>query len=144
MTTEQKHTPGPWVASRCENEKEWGIDSGEWGIATCADCPGDGTPEANARRIVACVNACEGSSTEWLEAFANMPVGVSSIEKCVEHCETLLAKIKELDAQRDELLKAINNYLNPNYSPFGLAQTDKDNAHRALVNLIEKIEAEKK
>ena len=34
--------------------------------------------EANARRIVACVNACAGISTETLEA---MPAGPSAIER---------------------------------------------------------------
>lgn len=42
-----------------------------------------------ARRIVACVNACEGVPTEVLEAY------------------TVLEKLREKDAQRDELLAAL-------------------------------------
>lgn len=48
-----KHTPGPWVTSPEPNGKEWGVDAGPWGICICADAPGEGTAEANARLIAA-------------------------------------------------------------------------------------------
>jgi hypothetical protein len=47
-------------------------------------CP---NPEANARRLVACWNACEGVPTEMLEEYP--------------------APFTELHAQRDELLEAL-------------------------------------
>lgn len=96
MTTEQKHTKGPWSASPCENGKEWGVDSGEWGIATCADYPGDGTPKANARRIVACVNACEDIPTDHLENFG-LPPFAEKRSVLREENDALAAKVKELD-----------------------------------------------
>lgn len=48
-----KHTPGPWSAAPEGNEREWGVDAGKWGIAICADAPGKGSAEANARLIAA-------------------------------------------------------------------------------------------
>lgn len=107
MTTEQKHTKGPWSASPCENGKEWGVDSGEWGIATCADYPGDGTPKANARRIVACVNACEDIPTGHLENFG-LPPFAEKISVLMEENDALAAKVKELEAQRDDLISCLN------------------------------------
>ena len=48
-----KHTTGQWIASPESGSNEWGVDAGMWGICICADAPGDGTPEANARLIAA-------------------------------------------------------------------------------------------
>lgn len=59
-----KHTSGQWVASPEENNNEWGIVSDKWGIAICADAPGDGTAEANARLIAA--------APELLDALCNL------------------------------------------------------------------------
>jgi len=50
-----------------------------------------GNAEANARRLVACWNACEGLPTAWIEG------GAADI---LEHA-------KSLNAQRDELLAAL-------------------------------------
>jgi hypothetical protein len=66
MTT--KHTPGPWVYIGngdivAKSEKYCG---GEKDIASVFLTRND-EDEANARRIVACVNACEGLPTKWLE-----------------------------------------------------------------------------
>lgn len=52
--------------------------------------------EANARRIVSCVNACAGVDTETLVAIANGEMNGSEIWE--------LAKVKK---QRDELLAAL-------------------------------------
>lgn len=91
---DNKHTPEPWVASIEPNKKEWGIDAGKWGIAICADAPGDGTAEGNARRIVACVNACAGIPTELLEDA-----------RC--WAEAGIETATSLRKQRDELLAAL-------------------------------------
>jgi hypothetical protein len=75
------HTPGPWEVSVeiFDNDgiPETAIQALK-GAATVAVAfefgPNNpGMREANARRIVACVNACEGVSTEWLETWANPP-----------------------------------------------------------------------
>ena len=59
---------------------------------------GDGTNNfsraaANARRIVACVNACEGIETEELN----------------EYCAVSAKEYQDLERQRDELLAALNS-----------------------------------
>ena len=63
------HSPEPWVQYACEVFES---DSNEELVAPVADCDSssNGIPEktklANARRIVACVNACKGVSTTSL------------------------------------------------------------------------------
>lgn len=70
-----KHTPGPWVISSsllvCNQEAKI--------VTNCTpmlDVPSISISIheaiANARRIVACVNACEGISTETLETAAEV------------------------------------------------------------------------
>lgn len=66
-----EHSPEPWVANECGADEfficeesppgETGKDTG-WGKQI-----GEVDGKANARRIVACVNACKGFSTEELE-----------------------------------------------------------------------------
>ena len=48
-----KFTSGTWIASPEEGTTEWSVDAGIWGIAICADFPGDGEVESNARLISA-------------------------------------------------------------------------------------------
>lgn len=69
---EAKHTKGPWHIKEnydnMINEEKPGrhtIKSANgWNIARIWGNVGDGTSTANARRIVACVNACEGLNPE--------------------------------------------------------------------------------
>lgn len=78
-----EHTKGPWKVNRhthIRGELWLSILGGAWDIThNGASRPGviadakysamsDAENEANARRIVACVNACEGLPTETLEA----------------------------------------------------------------------------
>lgn len=90
--SEQKHTPGPWHVGRKVGNMIYARD----GLDVIAECDSsiDDVPrsvgEANARRIVACVNACEGISTADLESGA------------VKAREILAAHYKK---QRDELIK---------------------------------------
>ena len=91
------HTKEPWSFSPAENGLEWGVEAGKWGVAICADAPGDGTSEANARRIVACVNACAGIPTD-------------DLERCPSGGLFHLADMaNEVVKQRDELLAALND-----------------------------------
>lgn len=99
--SEQKHTPEPWSAAHEENEAEWGIDAGKWGVAICADAPGDGTAESNARRIVACVNACAGLDTGLLENIVDLGESLRSRFDSFGRVE------RELTKQRDDLLAAL-------------------------------------
>ena len=89
------HTKEPWSFSPAENGLEWGVEAGKWGVAICADAPGDGTSEANARRIVACVNACAGIPTDQLESGE------------ARYVRNELADIYALEKRRDELLAAL-------------------------------------
>ena len=89
----EKYTRGPW---KTEGEGIHALIRG--GDATIVAVrhrlPAD-VHEANARRIVACVNACEGISTENLED--NRPV------------KWLAQQYNEVIKQRDELLEALKD-----------------------------------
>ena len=64
------HTPTPWTINK-EANRGRSIDGGKHAeIATCWLCVGSTGKEmeANAARIVACVNACDGISNEALDA----------------------------------------------------------------------------
>lgn len=65
-----RHTPGPWFYNRDEGglyEHNVNVEEGE--ICQVFDPAGnhEGVKAANARRIVAAVNACEGIATSALE-----------------------------------------------------------------------------
>lgn len=101
-----EHTPGPWEWSKHKFnsqpfegtlEQECGIypPLGESGPVAIA------SGEANARRIVACVNACAGIGTEYLEHFGG----------------TTFNDFKRVKEQRDELVVELEwcaKSLNPN------------------------------
>ena len=95
----EKYTRGPW---KTEGEGIHALIRG--GDATIVAVrhrlPAD-VHEANARRIVACVNACEGISTENLED--NRAVA------------WLAQRYNEVVQQRDELLKALTFYAEGNH-----------------------------
>lgn len=74
--TQAKHTPEPW---HTEGESPYHIaivyhQPGKK-FKVVARTPDGTTKEnkANARRIVACVNACAGIDTETMERFASQP-----------------------------------------------------------------------
>jgi hypothetical protein len=101
-----KHTPGPWyVGKTIDSDCRIYSPAGTHAIARTygPDLNGIGVcrltgPEnrADARRIVACVNACEGISTEAIEVISKMGG--------VQHKMPVTAA---LVAQRDELLLAL-------------------------------------
>lgn len=64
------HTPEPWIIA--SHDEGFGVakptDDGNYWVSDMIPHQPDGaTEEANARRIVACVNACAAYSTEELE-----------------------------------------------------------------------------
>jgi hypothetical protein len=102
-----KHTPEPWKISHDDSDEEWSVITnnsgsivanvnGRTGPELVGDMPVDRVmpAEDNARRIVACVNACTGIRTEALEHRAHM---------LKAHDDT----IAELKRQRDELLAVL-------------------------------------
>lgn len=97
------HTKEPWGISH-DSHDGWplvmaggkiianvNLESFNAGVADLIEMPA----EANARRIVACVNACAGIPTDMLEA---MPSGPAS----------LLPMYARLEQQRDELVAALD------------------------------------
>lgn len=70
--SDAKHTPGElwWDEVNARIRSVTGRDTGGLGIALARAVRGEMGPteyEANARRLVACWNACQGLSTEALE-----------------------------------------------------------------------------
>ena len=104
MTT--KHTPEPWYVV----DQPWGngtwINSGspdphhEGFVADCEDMNGDvdkDTARINARRIIACVNACEGIPTYQLTGEDGNPVILGDmIDLLRNQRDTLLPICEEL------------------------------------------------
>lgn len=90
----EQHTPTPWKVS----EKDWYVISNCGHICEMMGPFGYEVNKANARRIVACVNACEGIETEALET---MPSGkIARLKK--ERDEVIIDKMA-LMMERDNL-----------------------------------------
>ena len=92
--SQQKHTPGPY--SYGEDNDGWYLESlsAKEQIAYCLS-------EDDARRISACLNACEGVRTEHLEN--NLPI----VELVGRHSEAL-CEIEALKAERVGLVSELN------------------------------------
>ena len=86
-----EHTKGPWAVNYTKFS-EVRAENGAV-IARCVKLTSLTNLEANARRIVACVNACEGVSTKHLEN--NLPIR----ELVTRHNEAL----REIEALKDEI-----------------------------------------
>ena len=93
-TTQDRHTPEPWLAQHSQ------ICKGSLAVSDCFRAE-DGSPEANARRIVACVNACAGYSTDALES------GISVVRTAQKNMEARALA----EAQRDELAAALRGFV---------------------------------
>jgi len=96
MSTEQQHTPEPWIVL---NDSPPAIRRPN----------GDNiAPEvchlADARRIVACVNACAGLSTDVIENIAENIAEIGGVY-------AIVARAAELLEQRDELAQALAGVL---------------------------------
>lgn len=89
-----EHTKEPW-----EHEGTLVFIGRTVGGFDLRDCP---APEANARRIVACVNACAGMTTEEIENDIAVG-GYIAIVKCHQ------AHIEEIEKKRDELLSSLKS-----------------------------------
>lgn len=109
MDTNTEHTAGPWEIVMTPGNSRPRVVASLYVVAECE--PAGGGDHANARRIVACVNACEGIADpqEMRAAHLALP-GVAR-------------NAAELLAQRDELLAALREML-------AHARTTRDrNAH---------------
>lgn len=105
-----KHTKGPWawvgrpgqsnlMAGRV---KVMGHEPHE-GLHFSTGFPG--RDEADARRIVACVNICEGIDTESIEKHVNLfDAEADAVSKIAAQRDQLLAALKDLLATHEALL----------------------------------------
>lgn len=103
--SENKHTPEPW---RAFNNGEGVVGVGTDHSDVCWTRIEEGgwldsdrtidTDYENARRIVACINACAGIDTELLEIIE-------------DNDKTLAGVIANVEKQRDELLAALEGML---------------------------------
>lgn len=98
-----KHLPEPWTVFESQNAVRPGIDSAIESVVIFSEdeangVQGDTAEEAlaNARRIVACVNACQSISTETLENGVIKDM-VASLQTVADYFDPLLnADIEEL------------------------------------------------
>lgn len=95
MTTEPKHTPEPWQAIGSRADRAIISDGRSiarvWGAIQPDDRPPHDQADANAARIVACVNACAGIPTEELEA--------GCVERLARTTEKLLKTAQHFERQ---------------------------------------------
>lgn len=75
-----QHTPTPWKATQAGSGANWGIESGGRHIGVVIGIANPQQGKADAERIVACVNACEGIN----------PEAVPEMLKELKHLATLL------------------------------------------------------
>lgn len=98
--SENKYTPEPWrTDAECGFPQDIHDSKGNLFLRCSSDFDNEIYGEANARRIVACVNACAGCATEVLETA---PVGF--FNSTYGHPKYL----EEITKQRDELLAALD------------------------------------
>ena len=136
MKTE--HTPEPWRIGRFTGPGSYekvretcgamdvvvDTDSGPYVLAGCnINFPDDA--KANARRIVACVNACAGIPTEALED------GSARAERDALR-EMTGGTFYEIKKQRDELLDEFNAYKEGSEEAFGTVVAQKQAAEARL------------
>lgn len=88
--TEQKHTPEPWHVGDHPSSSEDVLDSAGDLIARCRT-------DADAGRIVACVNACSGLDTTLLESSGDIATAAKEQAK----------HIASIEQQRDQLRAAL-------------------------------------
>jgi len=92
-----KHTPGPW---NVKYSKFSIIETQEGAqVAECKNLTGLVNLQANARRIVACVNACEGIETSELEeiAVSGGMLGLrEDVARAAKQRDALLEALEEL------------------------------------------------
>ena len=123
-----KHTPGPWEFSGSTG----GVFSQRKLVASVygddPDCKPDDRLKANARRIVACVNACEGiddNNAIFLKG--------NSVRKVIVAMEI---KRQRIEDQRDELLEALRvcatQSIGPDWTPEQALAFIKQHARAAI------------
>jgi hypothetical protein len=112
MPDAEKHTPTPWHVATSGEITDWPekrVEAAEETVALVYyhQIPnGEAIQQANARRIVAAVNFCEGIETDRLE-FSTM--GASGLEKAVS---VLADRRDDLEAENERLKERLANLEN--------------------------------
>jgi len=124
-----EHTNEPWIVTGGERVKYVEARVGGGIIQEIASCMqvAHGNHEANARRIVACVNACMGIRTENLED--NRPI-VEGLKLLNRQRDELLAALEPL-SQWGEVIAAL-----PSFSAKGAMLEDFDDARAAIARAV--------
>jgi hypothetical protein len=86
----EKHTKEPWVRRYCDRVTIEGDTDGSKSIAHCYSTSGHNC-DANAARIVACVNACQGIPTAKLSDLADE---VRRLREALEFIENYAKNIR--------------------------------------------------
>lgn len=140
--TEAQHTPEPWsfkpLTTKLDEEEICGfiiaepensdLPSAAIAAVRYQEHDGNDVSQANARRIVACVNACEGIPTEALEMTGSSKVMASVIDLAQEALESgvlmellgALESVTEVAENMREKLEQVGGYEIPN-APFNRA-----------------------
>ncbi len=108
--TEQKHTPEPWRIEPATKKGNWRIVGANGQVVSIFSGSFD---MANARRIVAAVNACAGIDTEDLERHYNAGGGIDSAME-----EAALRDHVKVWQQSDKLRAALQNVVDAWSSQF--------------------------
>ena len=120
MNSKDNYSKEPWKyywGKNEHNEADCGIyfelnEGGAYAICRAPKYATEDEWKNNARRIVACVNACTGASTEFLEKSASISFPIVVLENTIEERDQL----KAINAELVEALKQIisdGDYINP-------------------------------
>ena len=109
----QRHTIEPWrVHQDASGDVFVSSELTSFHIAEIGS-EDDETVIPDARRIVACVNACEGIPTDDLEDTKLLPM-LDSYGVAIQQRDDLQAQVDELRAKADDLLEILSSIENDN------------------------------
>lgn len=102
-----EHSKTPWKIGTPPPNGEQTIGTTDGLMVAVATAGAGVSSEANARRIVACINACAGLSTELLEKAALTAAHIEARER-LSFCT------QKIEEERDELLAAVKELVDQN------------------------------
>lgn len=121
-----EHTKEPWFVHEADDSLAVSSATREYMVPICSVSVGvnesfESEQQANARRIIACVNACDGIPTEFLEREQYLGTAAFSLRD-------------QLKQQRDELLTALVEILDAHNGGF-LGHGHMDAARAAIAKV---------